>query len=68
MELVEPSFDHSSYTRNRERLLRANVSRQFFDKVVVQADRPHLLSDEHFTMDGHADRSRGQPEELPSQG
>jgi transposase len=52
MDLVEPSFDHSTFTRNRERLLRAHVSRQFFDEVVVQADRLHLLSDEHFTVDG----------------
>ena len=52
MDLVEPSFDHSTFTRNRERLLRAQVSRQFFDEVVVQADRLDLLSDEHFTVDG----------------
>ena len=43
------------------------LSRQFFDEVVVQADRLHLLSDEHFTVEWHADRSGGQPEELPAQ-
>ena len=42
MDLVEPSFDHSTFTRNRERLLDAHVSRQFFDEVVMQADRPHV--------------------------
>jgi transposase len=52
MDLVEPSFDHSTFTRNRDRLLDAHVSRQFFDEVVMQADRLHLLSDEHFTVDG----------------
>ncbi|MBV9581430.1 MAG: IS5 family transposase [Chloroflexi bacterium] len=52
MDLVETSFDHSTFTRNRQRLLDAHVSRQFFDEVVVQADRLHLLSDEHFTVDG----------------
>jgi transposase len=52
MDMVEPSFDHSTFTRNRERLLDAHVSRQFFDEVVVQADRLDLLSDEHFTVDG----------------
>jgi transposase len=52
MDMVEPSFDHSTFTRNRERLLDAHVSRRFFDEVVVQADRLHLLSDEHFTVDG----------------
>jgi transposase len=52
MDLVEPSFDHSTFTRNRDRLLDAHVSRQFFDEVVLQADRLDLLSDEHFTVDG----------------
>jgi transposase len=52
MDMVEPSFDHSTFTRNRDRLLDAHVSRQFFDEVVMQADRLDLLSDEHFTVDG----------------
>jgi transposase len=52
MDMVEPSFDHSTFTRNRDRLLDAQVSRQFFDEVVLQADRLDLLSDEHFTVDG----------------
>src|SRR4029077_2113907 len=52
MDLVEPSFDHSTFTRNRDRLLDAHVSRQFFDEVVLQADALDLLSDEHFTVDG----------------
>src|SRR5215470_2210495 len=52
MDLVERSFDHSTFTRNRKRLLDAHVSRQFFDAVVSQADRLHLLSDEHFSVDG----------------
>src|SRR4051794_25415274 len=50
--MVEPSFDHSTFTRNRDRLLDAQVSRQFFDEVVLQADRLDLLSNEHFTVDG----------------
>jgi transposase len=52
MDLVEPSFDHSTFSKNRQRLLRARVSQRFFDEVVLQADRLHLLSDEHFTVDG----------------
>jgi transposase len=52
MDLVEPSFDHSTFTKNRERVLHHRVSRQFFDEVVRQADQMHLLSDEHFTVDG----------------
>ena len=52
MSLVEPSFDPSTFSKNRERLLRHRVSQQFFDQVVLAADRFGLLSDEHFTVDG----------------
>jgi transposase len=52
MSVVEPSFDHSTFSKNRERVLRHHVSRQFFDEVVLQAEALHLLSDEHFTVDG----------------
>jgi transposase len=44
MDLLEPSFDHSTFSKNRARLLRHRVSREFFDAVVLQADRLHLLS------------------------
>src|SRR5256712_4735000 len=52
MDLLEPSFDRSTFSKNRARLLRHRVSREFFDAVVLQADQLHLLSDEHFSVDG----------------
>jgi transposase len=52
MDLVEPSFDPTSFTKNRQRLLQHQVAREFFDVVVWHAQRRHLLSDEHFTVDG----------------
>src|SRR6478736_6053993 len=52
MSLMEPSFDPTVFTKNRKRLLEHDVARQFFDAVVAQADLLHLLSDEHFTVDG----------------
>src|ERR1700704_6573162 len=52
MDLIEPTFDHSTFSKNRARLLHHRVSREFFDAVVLQADRLHLLSDEHFSVDG----------------
>jgi transposase len=51
MDMVEPSFDHSTLSKNRARLLGHHVTREFFDAVVLQADRLHLLSDEHFSVD-----------------
>ena len=52
MNLIEPSFDATTFTKNRQRLLRHEVAQRFFDEVVVQADGLGLLSDEHFTVDG----------------
>jgi len=52
MNVVEPSFDRSSFSKNRERVLQHDVARQFFDAVVRRADAHGLLSDEHFTVDG----------------
>jgi len=52
MDLVEPVFDRSTFSKNRQRLLEHKVAQQFFDAVVRQADRRGLLSSEHFTVDG----------------
>ena len=52
MELDEPSFDHSSFTTNRKRLLEGEVAGEFFRHVVAQAQALGLLSNEHFTVDG----------------
>ncbi len=52
MNLMEPSFDPTVFTKNRERLLKHRVGQALFDEVVLEADRRGLLSDEHFTVDG----------------
>lgn len=52
MNLMEPSFDPTVFTKNRERLLKHRVGQQLFDTVVLAADQRGLLSDEHFTVDG----------------
>src|SRR5215472_13006251 len=52
MELDEASFDHSSFTTNRKRLLEHAVAGEFFRGVVEQARALKLLSSEHFTVDG----------------
>src|SRR5437870_12243788 len=38
MSLMEPSFDQSTFSKNRGRLLKQQVALQFFDEVVRQAD------------------------------
>ena len=52
MSMDEPSFDHSSFSRNRDRLLEHDVAGQFFIAVVNQARAAGLMSNEHFTVDG----------------
>lgn len=52
MGLDEPSVDHSSFTRNRARLLEHDVARELVARIVEQARAPGLMSDEHFTVDG----------------
>jgi len=52
MELDEPSFDHSSFTTNRNRLLEREIAGEFFRQIVAQGQTLGLLSNEHFTVDG----------------
>lgn len=52
MNLEEPSFDATTFTKNRDRLLEHKIALKFFDKVVGHARKEGLLSDEHFTVDG----------------
>jgi transposase len=48
----ETIWDHSTFSKNRDRLLAGDVATAFFEAVLTEA-RPHrLLSDEHFTVDG----------------
>ena len=48
----EPVWDVTVFTKNRERLLKADVAKRFFQLVVDQAWNRNLMSDEHFTVDG----------------
>jgi transposase len=52
MSLDESSFDATSFTKNRDRLLAHDVAGRFLRAVVQQAQAAGLLSDEHFTVDG----------------
>src|SRR5262247_4083096 len=52
LEMDDPVWNATVFTKNRERLLRGEIARAFFDRVVAQARERGLLSDEHFTVDG----------------
>jgi len=52
MELDEASFDASTFSRNRERLIRHEVAERFLGAIVEQAKKNRLMSSEHFSVDG----------------
>jgi transposase len=52
MSMVEESFNHSTFSKNRERLLEHDVAKKFLAEIVERAKAARLMSDEHFTVDG----------------
>jgi transposase len=48
----EGIWDHSSFTKNRDRLIEAKVARKLLRRIVRKARIAHLLSNEHFSVDG----------------
>jgi transposase len=45
-------WDPTTFTKNRDRLLQADVAKEFLARVVAQAGAQGLTSDEHFSVDG----------------
>lgn len=52
LDMVGEVFDHSTFSKNRQRLLDHDVAGEFFRVVVSQAQAAQLMSAEHFTVDG----------------
>ena len=52
LNVSERPFDASTFSKNQERLISQDIARRFLLEVVAQARRRHLLSDEHFSVDG----------------
>jgi len=52
MNVDEPVWDATVYSKNRERLLAGDIAQEFFRGVLKQARAAELLSDEHFSVDG----------------
>jgi len=52
MRIDQPAFDATTFTKNRQRLLQAEVADEFFAAVVAQAKLRRYVSSEHFTVDG----------------
>jgi transposase len=48
----DPVWDHSTFSKNRDRLLVGDVAARFMAEVLNRPEVRRLLSDEHFSVDG----------------
>jgi transposase len=52
LRIDQPAFDASTFSKNRQRLLDAEVADEFFAAVVRQAKLRRYISSDHFSVDG----------------
>ena len=52
LSMDDAVWDHSTFTKNRERLIGSEIARAFLAQVIFQAREARLLSHEHFSVDG----------------
>ena len=52
LSLDDPIWDATTFTKNRDRLLRGDIADAFFAEVLAAIKAEGLISDEHFTVDG----------------
>ena len=52
LSVDDPVWDHSSFSKNRERLIESGVARKIMKRLLKRAGRERLLSKEHFSVDG----------------
>lgn len=48
----DPVWDHSTFSKNRDRLLEGDIAAKFLAAVLAQPRVKRLLSSEHFSVDG----------------
>jgi transposase len=52
LNMDDPVWDASSFSKNRDRLLAGDIAERFLAQVVSRAREQGLTSDEHFSVDG----------------
>jgi transposase len=52
LSMEDEVWDHSVFSKNRDRFINSDLSLHFFEEIKEQAEKEGLLSDEHFTVDG----------------
>jgi transposase len=73
----DPAWDHSTFSKNRDRLLEGDIAAKFLSAVLARPRVKRLLSTEHFSVDGtlieawasmKSFRPKDSSEEPPSDG
>ena len=67
LNMDDPIWDVTVFTKNRQRLLAGDSADAFFAAVLQQARSRDLLSDEHFTVDGTLLEPLTKPSTQPTQ-
>lgn len=52
LHLDEPVWNHSTFSKNRDRLIESDIAISFLQSVLKKAGEEGLLSHEHFSVDG----------------
>jgi transposase len=52
LNIMDEPFNYSVFSKNKARLLEHQIAREFLGKVLEEARRRQLLSEDHFTVDG----------------
>ncbi len=52
LRMDDPVWNHSVFSKNRDRLLAHDIDELFFDAIKKQAKAKQLMSREHFSVDG----------------
>jgi transposase len=71
LSMDDKVWDHSTFSKNRQRFIDSELSGEFFKKVRDYAQEGGWLSDEHFTVDGTlieawASQKSFQPKDTPT--
>jgi transposase len=72
LNVDEPVWVPTVFSKNRDRLMEGEVAQKFFDRILEQAQAANLTSDEHFSVDGTlieawASQKSFQPKDQPPQ-
>lgn len=52
LNITDAAFDHSTFSKNRKRILEGGLAEGLLGEVVREARRRHLVSEDHFSVDG----------------